>query len=145
MARIEHSVVINRPAEEIWAFMADSANSPQWISGLVESRQVSDGPMGSGTTIRNVGRLLGRQIESTYEITEWEPYKRGSVKSTSGPIPFEGTRTFESEGGGTRITEVVDAQIGGFLRLAEPVIARMMKRQIEADYAKLKDLLEARA
>ena len=88
MARIEHSVVINRPAEEIWAFMADAANNPQWISGLVESRQISDGPMGSGTTIRNVGRFLGRQIESTYEITEWEPYKRGSVQSTSGPIPF---------------------------------------------------------
>ena len=40
---------------------------------------------------------------------------------------------------------MVDAQIGGFFRLAEPIIARMMKRQVEADYANLKDLLEARA
>jgi hypothetical protein len=33
--------------------------------------------------------------------------------------------------------------VGGFFRLAEPLVARVIRRQMEADMATLKDLLEA--
>ena len=145
MARLENGIVINRPVEDVWEFVATPENATLWASGLAESKQLTAGPMGKGTQFRNVRRFLGREIETTIEITEWEPPKRMSAKATSGPIPFTGTRTFGAADGGTRVTEVVDAQIGGFFKLAEPIVARMIKRQIEADYANLRDLLEARA
>ena len=143
MPRIDHSIVINRPVEDVWAFMANPENDAQWTSGLVEATKISDGPMGVGAQIKDVRRFLGRQIESTLEITEWEPNKRSSMKSLSGPIRFNGTRTYESVEGGTRVTEAVEAEISGFFRLAEPLVVRMGKRQIEADYGNLKDLLES--
>jgi len=40
---------------------------------------------------------------------------------------------------------VFEMETGGFFRLAEPLVARMIRRQSETDFAALKDLLEAQA
>ncbi len=145
MIEAETSVVINRPVEKVFAFVNDSENAPQWRSSVLESRQTSEGPIGVGTTLAEVIRFLGRRIESTFEVTEYEPNSKISAKTTSGPIPFEVSRTFESVEGGTRLTVTIEGETGGFFKLAEPLVARMTKRQIETDHANLKDLLEAQA
>jgi len=36
-------------------------------------------------------------------------------------------------------------QIGGFFKLAESIVIRMAKRQFEADFENLKDLMEAQS
>ena len=36
-----------------------------------------------------------------------------------------------------------NAEVGGFFKLAEPLVARVVRRQMETDMATLKDLLEA--
>ena len=48
-----------------------------------------------------------------------------------------------TDGGSTRFTQNFEAEVGGFFRLAEPLVGRAIRRQIEADMATLKDLLEA--
>ncbi len=88
-------------------------------------------------------RFLGRKIESTSEVTEFEPNKKVSLKVTSGPIPFEATTSFEAQEDGTRVSTVANAELGGFFRIAEPIVVRMGRRQIETDMANLTDLLEA--
>ena len=52
---------------------------------------------------------------------------------------------FESFNGGTRVTVRGQAEPGGFFKLAEPIVGRMVKRLFEADAENLKDLLEAGA
>jgi len=145
MARIEASVVINRPLEEVFAFVGNIENNPQWQSSVLESRATSEGPIGVGTTYRYVSQLLGRRIETDGEITEYEPNRKYSFKSTSGPFPIEGGFTLEAAEGGTKVTLAAEAEVGGFFKLAEPLVIRMMKRQFEADVGNLKDLLEAQA
>jgi uncharacterized protein YndB with AHSA1/START domain len=148
MAKLEAGITINRPIEEVFAFTSNPENEPLWRPELLELEQTSDGPIGAGTTFREVMQFLGRRIESTGEITEYEPNKRNAVKSTSGPFPFEITGTFEPVEGGTEVTFEVEAEIGGFcgfFRFAEPLVARMGKRQMETQLANLKDLLEAQA
>ena len=143
MANIRIAVVINRPVEDVFAFLTDPEKAVEWSSALVESTKTSEGPVGVGTTGRQVIKFLGRRIESDWELTEFEPNTKISLKSTSGPIASTGTSTFESVEGGTRVTVEGDAELGGFFRLAEPLVARMAQRQFNADYANLKDLLEA--
>ena len=43
------------------------------------------------------------------------------------------------------LTVTGQAEMGGLFKLAEPVVARMTMRQIESDFANLKDVLEAQA
>ncbi len=73
MIKAETSLVINRPVEKVFAFVNDSENAPQWRSSVLESRQTSEGPTCVGTTLTEVIRFLGRRIESTFEVTEYEP------------------------------------------------------------------------
>ncbi len=145
MARVEASVVINRPVNEVWAYASVPENTPNFATGVEERTQTSEGPMGVGATGRDVTALLGRRVESTWEITEWEPEKKTSVKSTSGPVGYEGSFTYESVQGGTKLTVVFEADLRGFFKLAEPIVVRTATRQIESSNETLKDILESRA
>ena len=141
--REELSVVIDRPIEEVFAFATEPENEPLWQSTSLETEQTSGGPVGVGTTFRNTSKFLGRRIDSTYEVTENEPPRRQCVRVTSGPIPGSGCYLFEPAEGGTRFTQRFEAEIGGFFKLAEPLVGRAVRRQMDVDMATLKDLLEA--
>ena len=142
MATIEVSVVIDRTVEEVFDFVANPENESQWNPGIAHEI-TSEGPLGVGTTGRTVSRFLGQTFESTWEVTEYEVNRKKTVKSTSG-FPFEGVEVYESVNGGTRLTLTARSELGGFLRLVEPIFIRLAKRQGEKNYANLKELLEAR-
>lgn len=144
MSSFDHSVVIDRPIEEVFAFVHDPANDSMWQPMLAES-SVSEGPMGVGTTFTEVRHFLGKRIELTYELTEYEPPRKSSVRSTSGPVPLSGSYLLEPVDGGTKFTIAGETDAHGFFKLAEPVFARMARRELEANAGHLKDLLEAEA
>ena len=144
MIKIENSVVINKPVEEVFEYMANSENNPQWQSSAQEVVKTSEGPIGVGTTYSSVSQLLGKRLESVVEYTAYEPNKTVAGKVISGPIPFQFETTFEPAAeGGTKVTSRGKGDAGGFFKLAEPLVARMLKRQTETNTANLKDLLEA--
>ena len=146
MMTIEHSVVINRPVQEVFAFIANVENNAQWQSGVLEVRKTSQGPVGVGSTGIEVRRFMGRRMEVTFEVTEYEENTKFGFKITSGPImPMTGADMFEAAEGGTKLTRVIEAEPGRFFRMAELILARMARRQAEADMANLKDLLEYQA
>jgi uncharacterized protein YndB with AHSA1/START domain len=145
MATLVVSTVINRPVEEVFAFMSSPENYPKWVSGSSDVTITSAGPIGVGTTYRTVLTFLGRRMEGEVEVTEYEPNHSYAEKSKSGPVPVKSWVTFERVEGGTRVTDTHVAEPGGFFKLAEPLLVRMIKRQFEADYANLKDLMEAHA
>ena len=145
MVKVKTSVVINRPVEEVFKFWEDPNNDAQWQTGLVESKQTSEGSPGVGTTFLNVSQFLGRRLEFTVEITEYEPNRRVGFNITSGPFPFSGTTGFEAVEGGTKLTLEAEGDVSGVFKLAEPLVARIAQRQFEGDYLTLKDVLEAGA
>lgn len=142
MARFDQSVTINRPIEEVFAFVSDLDNQARWRSGLDLAELTSDGPFGVGATYREVERILGRKMERTMEVTEFEPNVKCSFKSTSGPVVFSATVSFEAQDDGIRVSMTADAELGGVFRVAEPMVVRMGRRQMESDLANLKELLE---
>jgi uncharacterized membrane protein len=143
MIRIQASVTVNRPLEEVFRFMTDNQNALQWQSGLLEARVTND-VIGVGKTWVDVVQVLGQRIEIASELTELEPLRTVGFKSTSGPIPLEGRYAFEPDGGGAKVTFTMQGQAGGFFKLAEPIVARSTQRQWETNLANLKDLLEQR-
>ena len=143
MLSLEKSVIINRPVEEVFEFVMNPENESLWNPGTQKAEQTSDGPMGVGTTIHFVARFLGRTVDSEFEVIEYEANRKRVNKSISGPYPYEVTNLFESAEGGTKFTATAQFDIGGFYKLAEPLVARMADRQIESSFANLKDLLEA--
>ncbi len=144
MLKIESSVVINRPVEEVFAVLSNVENNPKWSSGFLEAKKTSEGPIGVGTTWRAVQKGLGQRIEAEVEVTEYEPNRKCTQKGKS-PFPVELHMAFESVEGGTRVNVRLEGEPGGFFKLAEPLVKSMAKRNIEGDLANLKDLMEAHA
>ncbi len=145
MARAEMSVVINRPAPDIFAYMTDVVRGTEWQEDLVEAQQTSTGPMGVGTTIQEVRQLMGRRLESVFKITEHEPGRKLSFESASGPLPLRGHYDLEPVAAGTKVTMDVEAELTGVFKMTEPLVVHSAKRQLDASLTKLKALLEGRA
>jgi uncharacterized protein YndB with AHSA1/START domain len=145
MMRFEKSVVINRPIEEVFAFTADYDTHLQWQAGVLQAESTSEGPLEVGSQYKYVIQMLGRRVDTTGEITVFEPPKRNGWKATSGPFPMEGVFTFDEVEGGTGVTLHVEVEAGGFFKLAEPLVIRMVRRQFETSLNNLKDLMEAQA
>ena len=143
MVRAEHTVTVNRPVSEVFAYLTDVDNLAQWQDSVIEARKDSEGPVTTGTRFTEARKFLGRRVESTMEVTEHDPERRFSLKVLSGPVPFQVSHAFEEANGGTRIRIVVEGEPGGFFKVAEPLVGRQAKRQLQGDFDTLKDLLES--
>jgi hypothetical protein len=47
-------VIISRLIEDVFAFLSDFENVPKWNDAIVETRKVSQGPVGVGTVYQQV-------------------------------------------------------------------------------------------
>jgi len=114
MASFENTVIIRRPVEDVFAFLADFENVPAWNSAIVETRKVSPGPVGVGTTYRQT-RSVPRRSEEAFEVTVFEPASRLEVQGELGPFRARVRYALEPAGSGTRLTNAVDLGSSGLL------------------------------
>jgi uncharacterized membrane protein len=142
---VEESVVINRPLQEVFDYVANRETLPEWSASIQEVRKETQGSLlEEGARFTTVAKFLGRRFETPFEVIVHAPPRRHTDRSTGGPFPQEYTHIFEEvAGGGTRLTEVTDGEPGGFFRLAGPLLEIAIRRQFRADLETLKDLLEA--
>ena len=69
MVRVEGEIVIDRPAEEVFDFVADERNEPRYNPKMRRAEQISDGPIGVGTRFEAELVSMGRAIEMDVEFT----------------------------------------------------------------------------
>jgi uncharacterized membrane protein len=139
------AVRISRPLDEVFAYVADARNRPQWDESVESEELTSAEPIGVGSTVRTRMRSMGRQYEYTWRIVTHDPPKRMSVESTSGPFPTTLDFDFSEEDGETHLTATVVGRPGGLMRLFQPMIARTTQQNLERAYPRLKRLLETGA
>lgn len=141
------SVVINLPAEEIFAYLSDFENLVDWSAATIAVRKTSPGEIRVGATVRSTIQFLGRWMDITFEVVEYEPDHCLTIKSLSGVTPCLFSYQFEpTEDGATNVSlETVIHLTGGILGLTEAVVANVVRRQLVYDLLTLKDVLEAGA
>jgi uncharacterized membrane protein len=136
-------VQVRRPREQVAAYMSDPANDPEWIGGLREARLLGAGPLGEGSRVARVASFLGRRVEYVNEITTLEPGNVLEMRSVKAPFPMHITYTFEDRDGGTVVRNHVRGG-GGFFSLGSPLFAPVVKRNVQKDLERMRDVLEAR-
>lgn len=144
MKPVESSIVIDRPLEECFAYLADPSNDLEWRREWIEAEKTTDGPHGVGARYRLTGTLLGRRIATVYETIAYEPNRQAAWTAVSGPLALTFSRAFEAVGGGTRVTMRYQGD-RGLLKLAGPLVASIGRRQLEGDSPRLKQILESAA
>lgn len=139
---VQSSVVIARQIDEVFGFVADFRNDPEWRAEVRELRLVSGEP-GVGTHAIETSMLWGRRIVTETVITAYEPNRLVAFDYVSGPFRVDGRRTFEPAEGGTRVTvELEWNPASRVARLIEPAMARPYQRTIERYVDRLRTILE---
>jgi hypothetical protein len=135
-------IEIHRPATEVFDFVADVANNPQWQRGMHEAYFTSGPPLRVGSTYAQVTTFLGQRIESRFVVVEYEPGRLVKGSTTVSPFPITFTRIVEPAGSASRVTAVVKGRPDGAFTLASPLVRRLLAASVARDYQNLKRLLE---
>jgi len=140
---IQHEVTIhlNRPVEQVFAFLMDTGKLSTWQSNLIKTEQITEGPLRAGSRFREVRRLGRRESEIQGEITVFEPNKRFETKTLTKP-QVTVSYSFEAEDGGTRLKHKFVMLTSGLMRLLEPLIAGSIKKESASDFETLQRILE---
>jgi Polyketide cyclase / dehydrase and lipid transport len=64
------SAVIDRPIDEVFAFLADGTNDPKFSPRVQEIRKTTDGPIGVGTVFESTVKDAGMTTKRAFELTE---------------------------------------------------------------------------
>ena len=142
METFQNTVMINRTAPEVFAFLADFQNIPSWNYAIEQTTKTSPGPVGVGATYRQT-RTLPRRSEEDFEVTVFEPHGRLAIHGQFGP--FRATTSYELEptASGTRLTNKVELEpSSAMLRLISPLAAPRVKTAVARNLSSLKQLLE---
>ena len=145
MPVVDDSIMINRPRGEVFAFAIDPENIPVYSSNLIEFEQVTEGPVGKGTRNRGSVKVVGKRIDFTVEVVDFNDGHRVASRSIESPIPFELDVTYEDTAGGTKVSWHQESPgFGGFFgKLTDPLVNRMYAKDVRSNLEKLKELLEA--
>jgi hypothetical protein len=141
MLKVERSIVINKPVEEVYAFVTGEGNYTKWQAGVTEV--IEGGPRNTiGSQFTEVRKFMGQELRTTMEITDLVPNVRWVGKVVKGPVPYTVTNSFEAVNSGTRYTTCVEGEPKGFFKLAENMVAKQLDAGLAEDFQKLKELLE---
>ena len=139
--KFTNTVTINRPPAEVFAFLAHFENVPLWNYAISDTQKITGGPVGVGSRYRQT-RTLPTQSEETFEVTEVEPDRKLSIQGALGPFHGEVTYLLQPAGNGTALTNTMNLQPSGALRLIAPLAASRVKSAVAANLDTLKQILE---
>lgn len=146
MVRVAESVLVSRPAAEVFAVLADPGAAVRWQHGVEGVRMVTDGPPGLGSRMTGTREYAGLRLGFTSEITGWDPPRRLAFRSVGAPVQIEGAQSLDAVPDGTRVTATLELRVGrlSLLRLTDLVTERVAA-ELRRDLAALKALLEGTA
>jgi len=135
----------DRPADEVFAYVTDPAKLQTWQTNTVSSVLETPGPMGVGSRLREVHRGPGgKEFPSLVEVEEYEPGRLFALRVIEG-TPVHARMTFEpTPAGGTLVRFRAHGRLTGAMRLAEPLLGRMLRKQFTEQCATLKQVVEER-
>jgi hypothetical protein len=143
MSRVEGEIIISRPVEEVFDFVADERNEPRYNPRMLGAEQISEGPIGVGTRFRTEVETMGRTMPMIVEFTKYERPRRFGSVTRSSMMETEGALTFELVSGGTRMRWSWDVRPRGMLKLMAPIVGVIGRRQEQGIWGNLKRLLES--
>jgi hypothetical protein len=142
---IEDEIVIERPIEEVFDFVADETNEPLYNADMRLSEKITDGSIGTGTRFRTEIISRGKPVDMLVEFTAYDRPRRLTSVATLSSMEIRGSLTFQTVPGGTLMRWSWKVVPRGFVKLIAPIAARIGRRQERAIWTGLKRLLENRA
>jgi hypothetical protein len=140
---IEESILVNRPVDEVFAFVSDISNDPKWDPDMLQVNRLFEGPIHEGATFDvHFKPFLGAST-CAMKVTGYEKKRCEVREGRPGLMQAKATFLFEPVESGTRVIRRTQIQPLGVLRLMEPFMRGELRKRQDATLHKLKEVLEA--
>jgi carbon monoxide dehydrogenase subunit G len=146
MRNIKFTIFINRSPREVFDYLTDPSKMVEWQrgAGVQSANWLTDNPTEVGSIYHVYVRILGFNIVSKNEITDWNPPHRYSFRSLGGRmVRGDATRTFEAHNEGTQYTYTGQINSSGIFKLFEGIMSRMYEKRLTVEHDALKTILES--
>jgi uncharacterized protein YndB with AHSA1/START domain len=143
--RFEATVVIDRPVEDVFAFLADGENDPKFSPRVLEIAKTTEGPPGVGTVYASTVKDAGVKTKREFKLTEFEPPTRIRWTEVSKNLVMapEGGYDLAPDGSRTRVTIYNVLEGHGLGKLIAPMALRSARKGAD-DFGKaIKAAVEA--
>jgi uncharacterized protein YndB with AHSA1/START domain len=137
----ETEVGIDRPVEEVFAYVSDPLNLPRWNSAVEAVGKTSAGEGGASTYSMDRKLPTGRTVNEL-EVVASEPPRTFAIRTTAGPTPFLYRYQFSAENGETVMKLEAEVELPGAAAFLPQLARRLVKRGVDDNLAALKKILE---
>lgn len=147
MAHIERTIEIDAPAERVYRYLTHLERLPDWSTITVATHDTPDGQLQTGQTFRQTLRVLGRDIDTEWRVTQAEPPHHIAYEATApGGGRLRMAQHVREQGPRSRVELDLDYELpGGFAgeALDRAYVERRNEREAEHSLHNLKELVEA--
>ncbi len=134
---------LDRPVEEVFAFIADVRNDPRWHTDVLEARLTNGVAVGKGSMFEIRTKPFMGVSGGTVTVLEYDPPGRIVFDVAMGMMRPTTTFSVTPEDGGSRVTRRIDMEPTGMMRLMAPFMAGMARRRNTGFLKELKRVLES--
>ena len=145
MIAFESEVRIDRPIEEVFAYVSDPLDFPRWNSAVRSMRKTSMGENGVAATYSMERDLPTGRAVNELEIVARERPREFAIRTITGPTPFVYRYRFSAENGETLVRLDAEVELAGAVAFMPQLARRAVKKGVDDNFATLKGILEARA
>lgn len=142
MIVFETEVRINRPIEEVFAYVSDPLNFPRWNSAVECVRETSAAENGVASTYSMERALPSGRAVNELEVVASERPSEFAIRAYAGPTPFLYRYGFSAENGETVMKLDAQVELPGAAAFLPQVARRAVKKGVEDNFAILKTILE---
>jgi uncharacterized protein YndB with AHSA1/START domain len=124
------TVMIDRPIDDVFAFLADGENDPRFSPRVLQIAKTTDGPPAVGTVYASTVKDAGMKTKREFKLTEFDPPTRirwAEVSKNLVTAP-EGGYDFAPEGEATRVTVYNVLEGHGLGKLIAPLALRSARK-----------------
>ena len=139
--KFTQSVTIDRTPEDVFAYLADLENLPQWNYAIQRTHKVTPGPVSVGTRYQQIRTVPSLQEESL-EVVEFDAGRRLAVRGTLNHLPARLDYDVTTARDVTVVTNTVELAVRGPLALVSPLATRQIKSAVAQNLSVLKQILE---
>jgi carbon monoxide dehydrogenase subunit G len=138
VASFSHTIEVPRPPEEVFPWLLEQDKVPRWTGNLERYEQL-DGALATGSRVRQVLEISGRTFDVELEITRYDPPSNAETRFETNGIKVVSDYTLQPSGGGTRLTQSLEAKAGGFTaKLLLPVVQPRLEQKLTEDLERLR-------
>jgi uncharacterized protein YndB with AHSA1/START domain len=142
MIRIESSIHIDRPRDEVFEFLTNVENLPKWHSGVIRSKPSTSGPVRLGSQFSEVVKVGPWTLDALCTVTDIRTNERFAFQMTSsGPLDCDARFGLQLAARGTRLMIDGTARLKGIWRLLQPLVAEELRNETRKELEAIRRLL----